>query len=119
MRPLTTGLHKSSVDSFAVRIFGETRHLTIARFLAMLFPAFLHLKGVLKLQHVKHQIIQASINYRKYSFSGPGAYYFKRPRTPATIGGPALIRGPALNISLKFSTPLFEENCLRGFKIVK
>ena len=57
--------------------------------------------------------------YRKYSFSGPGAYYFKRPRTPATIGGPALIRGPALNISLKLSTPLFEQNCLRGFKIVR
>jgi len=63
--------------------------------------------------------VNPRVGYRKYSFSGPGAYYFKRPRTPATIGGPALIRGPALNISLKFSTPLFEENCLRGFKIVK
>ena len=45
-----------------------------------------------------------------------GAYYFKRPQTPATIGGPALIRGPALNISLKFSAPL-SENCVRASKL--
>ena len=47
--------------------------------------------------------------YRIYSFSGLGAYFFKRPQTPATIGGPALIRGPALNISLKFSAPVLEK----------
>ena len=57
--------------------------------------------------------------YRKYSFSGPGAYYFKRSRTPATIGGPALIRGPALNISLKFFTPVSEENWVTGFEIIE
>ena len=42
------------------------------------------------------------VEYRKYSFSGLGA---KRPPTPATIGGPAHTRGPALDISLKLSVP--------------
>ena len=40
-----------------------------------------------------------SFKYRKCSFSGPGAYFFKRARTPATIGDPALVRDPAGNFS--------------------
>ena len=68
-------------------------------------------------RHRRSRVGTVAKSYTKYAFSRPDAYVFKRPRTPATVGGPALIRGPVLKISLKFSVPFLEENDFRDVGI--